>query len=262
MDSSAVSLLQEGLNHCVAVIDRDSNLLLALAGAGLVGGGSHCAGMCGPFVLTQTAARLERAPAGAMSEWTRWSGALLAPYHAGRALTYAAVGAAAAAAAGHVGALPSLRWLSSALLLLAALFFLAYGLRGLSAWLPLPGWLTSGRLAPGGPAACGGWGRLVARVARPLFDAPVGWRGFALGLALGFIPCGLTYGAVAVAAASGDPVSGAFGMLAFAAGTFPALLAVGVAGHLAGRTWRGAVARVAPAIMVANAGVLGWMALR
>ena len=40
------------------------------------------------------------------------------------------------------------------------------------------------------------------------------------------------------------------------------LLAVGLAGHVAGRNFRGVVARVAPLIMAANAGVLGYMAWR
>lgn len=260
--AAAADLLREGLNHCAVVIDRDRGLLTALALAGLVGGASHCVGMCGPFVLTQTAARLERAPLARMSEWSRLGGALLLPYHLGRALVYALIGAAAAGVAGHVGALSGLHWLSSALMLLAAGFFLVYGLRGLEKWLPwarLPAFMSSSAAAPAG---CGGWTQRVARRIGPLFDAPVGWRGFLLGLALGFLPCGLVYGAVAAAAAAGDPLAGAFGLLAFALGTFPALLAVGLAGHMAGRTWRDMVARVAPALMLVNAGVLGWLALR
>jgi sulfite exporter TauE/SafE len=65
-----------------------------------------------------------------------------------------------------------------------------------------------------------------------------------------------------VAAASGNPVSGALGMGAFALGTVPSLLTVGLAGHVAGRTFRGVVQRVAPVIMAVNAGVLGYMAWR
>lgn len=264
---SAVDLLREGLNHCVLVIDRERGPLLALATAGLVGGFSHCAGMCGPFVLTQVGARLERLPLDRMTEWRRLAGAAVIPYHLGRTVTYALVGAAAAGVAGHVGALGGLRWLSTALLGFAALFFLAYALRGFSAWTGAGARLAA-RLgeklgAPLGPAeGAGAWGRRVSRLARPLFDAPVGGRGFLLGMALGLIPCGLVYGAVAVAAAGGDPLAGAFGMLAFAFGTVPALVTVGIAGHLAGRRWRPIVARVAPLIMVVNAGVLGWMAVR
>jgi sulfite exporter TauE/SafE len=45
-------------------------------------------------------------------------------------------------------------------------------------------------------------------------------------------------------------------MLAFGLGTAPSLVAVGIAGHLAGRAWRGRLARMAPAIMLANAALL------
>ncbi|PWC56165.1 sulfite exporter TauE/SafE family protein [Azospirillum sp. TSO22-1] len=249
--SSALSLLQAGLNHCTVVIDRDGGLLLALLTAGLVGGTTHCAGMCGPFVLAQVTARLEQVPVARMSELHRLTGAAVLPYHLGRTTTYALLGAVAALVAGHVGALPGLRWVSVALLAFAALFFLGYAVKGLSAWLPQ----GEGRLRRW-------WGERVSRVARPLFGNPTGWRGYGLGVALGFIPCGLLYGAIAVAAASGSALSGALGMAAFALGTVPSLLAVGLAGHLAGRTWRTAMARAAPVIMAVNAGVLGWMAWR
>lgn len=248
---SALSLLEAGLNQCAVVIDRDGGLLVALLTAGLVGGSTHCAGMCGPFVLAQVTARLEQVPASRMSEFHRLAGAAVLPYHLGRGTTYTLIGAAAAAVTGHVGALPGLKWLSVALLAFAALFFLGYAVKGLTAWVPkLDGVVQRW------------WGDRVSRLARPLFGNPTGWRGYGLGLALGFIPCGLLYGAVAVAAASGSALTGALGMAAFALGTLPSLLAVGFAGHLAGRTWRSAVARAAPVIMVVNAGVLGWMAIR
>ncbi|SMH56497.1 sulfite exporter TauE/SafE family protein [Azospirillum agricola] len=249
----ALSLLQDGLNHCALVIDRDGGFLLALLSAGLVGGATHCSGMCGPFVLAQVSARLEHVPAARMSELHRLTGAAVLPYHLGRGTTYALIGAVAASVAGHVGALPGLRWLSVGLLAFAALFFLGYAAKSLAAWLPRL------RIASGAPFQRW-WGDRVSRLARPLFGNPTGWRGYGLGVALGFIPCGLLYGAVAVAAASGSALTGALGMAAFAVGTVPGLLAVGLAGHLAGRTWRTAVARVAPAIMLVNAGVLGWMA--
>lgn len=246
----ALSLLHDGLNQCALVIDRDGGLFLALLTAGLVGGVSHCAGMCGPFVLAQVSARLEQVPLSRMSEFHRLTGAAVLPYHLGRGTTYALIGAVAATVAGHVGALPGLRWLSVALLAFAALFFFGYATKSAVVFLP--------RLGGGGGARW--WGDRVSGLARPLFGNPVGWRGYGLGVALGFIPCGLLYGAVAVAAASGSALSGAFGMICFTIGTIPSLLAVGLAGHLAGRTWRSAVARVAPAIMLVNAGVLGWMA--
>jgi sulfite exporter TauE/SafE len=97
---------------------------------------------------------------------------------------------------------------------------------------------------------------------RPLFARPIGWRGYALGLALGFLPCGLLYGALAAAAAAGDALAGGFGMLAFAVGTVPALLAVGLAGHVAGDRFRGTAVRVMPVVMLLNAAALSYFAWR
>ena len=51
-------------------------------------------------------------------------------------------------------------------------------------------------------------------------------------------------------------------MATFAAGTVPSLLTVGLAGHAAGRSFRGVMSRVAPIVMAVNAGVLGYMAWR
>ncbi|MFN8928129.1 MAG: sulfite exporter TauE/SafE family protein, partial [Rhodospirillales bacterium] len=50
------------LHHAPAALDWavSLGLPLTLLLAGLVGGATHCAGMCGPFVLAQVGARLDR----------------------------------------------------------------------------------------------------------------------------------------------------------------------------------------------------------
>ncbi len=244
-------MLATGLAHCRAVTVEHGGLLTSLFMAGLVGSATHCVGMCGPFVLAQTVARLESRPASDMREFHRLSGAALAPYHLGRTTTYAGLGAAAALLAGGVIDVTGLKWLSAALLILAALFFLGYAVQRIGVHVP---WLKSGGES--------GWSRHLGRWARPLFERPVGVRGYALGLMLGFLPCGLLYGALAAAAASGDPLSGAFAMIAFALGTVPALLAVGLAGHVAGRRWQGLLAGITPVLMVFNAAALTYLAWR
>ena len=230
---------------------QDAALLGALFAAGLVGGIGHCAGMCGPFVLAQAEARLAAVPAARLGELHRVAGAALLPYHLGRLTTYAGLGTAAALLAGLATQIPGLRWLSAALLLAAAVFFLGYGTQRLWPALRQP------RRSGEGP-----WARRLGAFARPLFARPLGWRGYALGVALGFLPCGLLYGAVAAAAATGEPLIGALAMAAFALGTVPGLVAVGWLGHFAGRRWHGAAARIAPVLMLANAGLLGFMAWR
>jgi sulfite exporter TauE/SafE len=254
-DPLLLHLLNAGLAHCRAVGVEHGGLLTSLFAAGLLGSLTHCVGMCGPFVLAQAVSRLEALPAARMREMHRLAGAALLPYHMGRATTYSAIGAAAAALVAGTIDVTGLRWLSAALLVLAALFFLGYALRALGEpWTMrlrprLSGYVGNNRLTHG-----------LQRIARPLFARPVGWRGYLLGISLGFLPCGLLYGALAAAAASGQPLAGALAMLAFAAGTIPTLLAVGFAGHMAGRRFRGAALRLMPALMLANAAALSYLA--
>ena len=81
-------------HHVMAMPQATGSALYgALFLAGLVGSLTHCAGMCGPFVLTQVGAGLETVPAAKMTEWTRLRGALLIPYHLGRFTTYVLLGA-------------------------------------------------------------------------------------------------------------------------------------------------------------------------
>jgi hypothetical protein len=186
-----------------------------------------------------------------MREWHRLTGAAVLPYHLGRTVVYCSLGALADAFTGSLTLkATSLHWVSAALLLAAAAFMASLALPSLKG------------LFSTGPKTAGWWSRLMERLARPLFGRPTGWRGFVLGLLLGFIPCGLLYGALAAAAASGDPLTGAMGMLAFALGTWPSLFAVGVAGHLAGRHWRLSILRYAPLLLAVNAGMLTWLAWR
>ncbi len=261
MDPQTVllELIDSGLAHCATVAVGQAGLIAALFGAGLVGGLTHCAGMCGPFVLSQVAARQKAIPASRMRDFHRLTGAALLPYHLGRATTYMMLGATAALLTGSLVDLAGLEFLSAGLLLAAALFFLVYGLRRLG--IRLPGQGTE-RAAQGTAGGAGCWSRHVGRFAGPLFASPTGLRGYALGILLGFIPCGLLYGAITVAAASGDPLGGAFAMAAFAAGTVPMLFLVGALGSLAALRWRMATARIGPALMIANAGFLTLLAWR
>jgi sulfite exporter TauE/SafE len=206
--------------------------------------------MCGPFVLSQTAARFERIPAAGMGEWSRLRGALLLPYHLGRATTYAGLGALAGTAAGTLTGWSGFRFAAAALLAVAALL-----LAGL-AWPRLKTLLGNSSVGETW------WSARVARLAAPLFATPTGWRGWLLGVLLGFIPCGLLYAALAAAAASGDGLAAALAMLAFAAGTVPVLVAVGTVGHFALARWREPMLKWSPLLLAANAGMLGLMAWR
>ena len=81
------------------------------------------------------------------------------------------------------------------------------------------------------------------------------------GVALGFLPCGLLYAALAVAGSAGGALAGAWAMAAFALGTVPVLAAIGVAGGAGARMLRGFVARAAPVALLVNAAILAAAAL-
>jgi uncharacterized protein len=252
MDHSHSGTLIDGFAALCGAPFGSAAFAVSLFVAGLAGGFTHCAGMCGPFVLAQVSERLGRIGVAEFGLWSRLQGAALAPYQLGRLTTYTALGALAGGAARTVLAATEFRWMASVLLLIAAGLFLAQ----------IAGpWLPAGRSAPSN----GTMHRLAAAVARPaapLFSDPRGWRGYALGVLLGFLPCGLLYSALAAAAASGEATSGALGMAAFALGTMPALFAVGYGGVALGRRWRDAMQRLSRPVMALNAVLLIAVAVR
>ena len=235
-----------------------SALATSLFLIGLTGGFAHCIGMCGPFVMAQVSTRLEGVPAERMGEMHRIGGGLLAPYHLGRMTTYVLLGATVAALSGRVAermaTVWDIRWIAFALLVAAATFFAVQGMKGLG--LPLP------RFVGGGGTPEGGGTRILSRMTRPLFRKPTGLGGYLLGIMLGFLPCGLVYGALATAAATGNAVAGGIVMAAFTAGTLPALMVVGIAGQLAGTRMRAAMRRARPLFLFFSSGFLVYMAWR
>lgn len=220
---------------------------------GLVGGVTHCAGMCGPFVLAQAGRRLAVTPLQDVTMLVRLQGAALLPYHLGRATTYTALGAAAAGLVGGVAPLTTNGLLPAMALGLAAVTFLL--LAAGQAWPQLAG-RGLAMLVPSGMDAP--WRRLLA----PLFARPVGLSGYLLGVALGFLPCGLVYSALLAAAAGGSVLLAAAGMAAFAAGTVPALFVVGWFGMVVGQRFRTALRIWMVPVLLLNAIIAAGMAAR
>jgi sulfite exporter TauE/SafE len=82
------------------------------------------------------------------------------------------------------------------------------------------------------------------------------WRGvFLAGVFTGFLPCGLVYAFLAVAATASHLWEGALRMTLFGLGTVPLMVIAGVGGNALGLAARRHVFRVA-AICVALAGVV------
>lgn len=192
--------------------------------AGLLGAG-HCFGMCGGIA----------GGLGALSSRHGAAGAALV-FNGARIVSYGLLGGVAAsfmALTGEVLAVPgwgrALRWATAILIALIGLQFL-FNLRALA---------TIERAG----------GRLWARMA-PAVQGAARVQGLpgraALGLAWGFLPCGLVYTVLLTAASTGNFADGALVMLAFGAGTLPALLgmtlwAPALAALLQDRTFRRAI---------------------
>jgi hypothetical protein len=232
----------DNLAHMLAASPASElGLIGSLFIIGLAGSIAHCAAMCGPFVLAQVPVAPGRQAGSMLVRGAR------IPYHLGRLTTYTLLGAVAGGFGGSLAqTLPQSRLVLSGFLLVAAALFLFQALRGL-------GVLSTAAVGTGlGSTA----GAALARIARPLLSRRGGIPGYVLGVALGFLPCGLLYGALAAAAGTGSVFTGALAMAAFAASTVPALVAIGCAGAEITQRWRGLARSLVPPLQAINAVVL------
>lgn len=174
----------------------------------------HCVQMCGPIVLSYSIALSELTKNG-----SRTSSLVKnhLAYNAGRILTYAALGAVAGVAGGTLGLLGRVAGFSHVIAFVSGGLMILVGVS-------LLGIIPSGVLANKLfriPSS------FLRRIGRLLSAAGAGNR-FLLGLALGFLPCGLIYAALLKAMATGSAYAGAATMLAFGLGTAFALFALGI----------------------------------
>lgn len=216
---TTTTFFDQALAHCETLANATGPTLsisVALFLSGLVGGFTHCAFMCGPFVIAQTTRRLESIPVDEMSESLRLRSALLLPYHAGRLTTYIILGALAG---GLVGGLsPSWSHFSGSLLLIAGAVLLGSALPIRWPFIRIPKGVLRFQNA------------LVHFVA-PFSLSPFGVRGFILGLALGFLPCPMIWSGLLAAAGIGSFAKGGLAMCALGLGTVPGLVVAALAGR-------------------------------
>ena len=220
------------------------SIIALLFMTGLVGGFAHCGPMCGAFVVAQTAGD------PASCRLLSIKRGLLLPYHFGRTLTYTVLGVVVAGLGNGIIAASPLQLAVSLLLAFAALMFIGQAVERL-----VPG------MFPGGvEVLAAGLGCRLARLSRPLLEHRSTPNRFALGLVLGFLPCGFLYAALASAAATGSAPAGAAAMAGFALGTVPSLMLVGIGGAAIASRWRGLARRLAAPLYLLNGTVLMVMA--
>lgn len=209
--------------------------------AGLLGSG-HCIGMCGGFVLA--IGLHDKSPARSLGKQLAYS--------AGRCFTYGSLGALL----GGVGKKLSdeFAFLGNAGAILAiaaglAIFYLGFeSLTGFSLLKQIQS-LSHKKPAPQRCTTAS----LFASVFRQGGSGLTG--AFLAGIATGFLPCGLLYGMLSIAAASQSVTRGAALMVIFGIGTSPALVALGVAGRSLTMKWRGVLYKAAAVSLILAGGL-------
>ncbi len=181
-------------------------LLISALILGLLGGG-HCLGMCGGLMGALTLA-IPPEQRGRRLQ-------LLLAYNLGRILSYATAGLLFGLAGWAVASSPA-----------AMLLRIVAGLLLISMGLYLGGWWSG--LTRIEAIGRGLW-RHIQPVASRLLPVSSLPRALLLGALWGWLPCGLVYSTLLWAASQGDALDSGLLMLAFGLGTWPVLLATGMA---------------------------------
>lgn len=194
---------------------------------GLLGGG-HCLGMCGGLMGALTLAIPPEQRARRMR--------LLLAYNLGRILSYAAAGLLIGLAGWAVASSPA----AMLLRVIAGLLLIAMGLY-LAGW-----WSGLTRIEALGRHL---WRHLqpIASRLMPVSSLP---RALLLGAIWGWLPCGLVYSTLLWASSQGSPTDSALLMLAFGLGTWPVLLATGMAAERITALLRQRGVRIAGGLLV------------
>jgi len=173
----------------------------------------HCLGMCGSIIGTLTLS---------LRREIRENKALLVPfvfsYNFGRITSYTLAGYFAGLVH-NVLMLPLGEGTGHRILQIVSALIMA------GAGLHIAGWFPRFAYIEKGGALI--WARLepYGRRLIPVQTLP---QAYVFGMIWGWLPCGLVYAAVALAATAGNEVRGALTMLAFGIGTLPAVVSVGL----------------------------------
>lgn len=204
------------LEHCAAIFSQNKGLFAVFFFAGLTGGFTHCLAMCGSIVASETISCGSKCGAACgkakIASATGWS------YHLGRMTSYGAMGFFAALLSKQIAYFPIWHWVSAFMLLVAGVMFILSSLPNCKHKM----FASSGKLT------------------------------YVRGALLGFMPCGLIYAALMMAATTANPLAGMVAMWLFVLGTIPALLVASVGANMLTTKWQGVMQKVGRVIMAFN----------
>uniref|UniRef100_A0A7C1WVX4 Sulfite exporter TauE/SafE family protein n=1 Tax=Pseudomonas graminis TaxID=158627 RepID=A0A7C1WVX4_9PSED len=201
--------------------------LLSALVLGLLGGG-HCLGMCGGLMGALTFA----IPPEQRARRLR----LLMAYNIGRVFSYACAGLLTGMLGWAVANSPG----AILLRVIAGLLMITMGLYLAGWWSGLTRIEALGR---------GVW-RYLQPLTRRLMPVSTTPRALLLGAVWGWLPCGLVYSTLLWSASQGNALHSALLMLAFGIGTWPVLLATGLAAERISALLRRRSVRVAGGLLV------------
>lgn len=174
-------------------------------------GSAHCIGMCGSIAATMSLGT--RSVTEALLRQGCWS--------LGRTMTYMFLGVMAAAlGARFLKSQGNAVWLQALFAIIAGILLIVQGLHA-------AGWLTW-RVRRRDSLPC-----VTTTVFSQFFKGGSSIGVFIAGLLTGFLPCGLVYSFLALAASSGSVAKGILIMLSFGLGTIPVMLLTGTGLSLA-----------------------------
>ncbi len=203
--------------QCVHDITMSHGLVISMFLAGLVGGVTHCVGMCSPFVLAQ----LDNNGIVDKTKIKRLRSSLLLPYHMGRLTTYIIMALLLSSIINLAFIYSDLRALVAApMLVLAAIIFLVSAFPKLATLFP---WAANIKVSF--------FYKFISNIYYKFNDNNSVVSRYFLGVLLGFIPCGLVVSALLASASAPDILQTGLSMAAFAIGTMPALFIVALGGQ-------------------------------
>lgn len=215
-----------------------SNLVLAFV-TGLISSFGHCLGMCGGIVALYSArqAALDSANGNQPAMMSRIL--RLLPVHLGRITTYTFFGAL-------IGLAGSLLDKAGGMMGWQGMFSVLVGLVMLVVSLSLLGVLPPIEAAL---VTLSGGNSPMSRM-RELFSRRNFLATLTLGILWGFLPCGLVFAMLVLAARAQTLTGGALTMLSFGLGTIPTLLGFGLVANLLSPQLRGRLTSVAAVLLM------------
>jgi sulfite exporter TauE/SafE len=215
-----------------------SNLALAFV-TGLISSFGHCLGMCGGIVAIYSARQAAQAAAAGSKPSLKSRIVSFLPIHLGRIITYTFFGALIGLAGSLLNQVSGMMGWQGVFSILVGIAMLLVSLSLMGILPPIEATLMS--LTKGNTP--------MTRM-RGLFGKRSFLATLTLGILWGFLPCGLVFAMLVLAARTQSLLGGALTMLAFGLGTVPTLLGFGLAANLLSPKLRGGLQKFAALLIL------------